>query len=90
MTDELILAVKAMQSGILPSFSSVEIKKCLSSCSLEQSISARRKFRKLWRKEMMKAIKEAKNDIEKTKIKIYFSSAWYRRHIVKKKLKTKK
>jgi hypothetical protein len=83
----LTLTVKAMQAGILPAFSSFEIKEYLKSCSPEQSRALRRKFRKLWRKEMKSSIKEVAFEIEKSKIKLYFLSRWYRRHSVKKFLK---
>ena len=58
MTD-LELTLKALQAGILPSFDSDEIKKLLETCGPEEARKMKRKFRKLWRQQCRKEIRES-------------------------------
>ena len=83
---DLEISIKAMQAGILPAFSSSEIARLLESCDPEEAYRLKRKFRKLWRKEMKAQLKNASTKEEVNKISSTFSSPGQRRFIVKENL----
>ncbi len=55
--NEIELTIKALEEGILPAFSGNEIEKLLETCDPDQARKMKRKFRKLWRKEMKKRMR---------------------------------
>lgn len=83
---DLEVSIKAMQAGILPAFSSEEIARLLNSCDPEEAYRLKRKFRKLWRKEMKAQLKNASTDEEAKSIGSSFSSPKTRRRYVKRML----
>ena len=83
---DLEVSIKAMQAGILPAFSSEEIARLLNSCDPEEAYRLKRKFRKLWRKEMKEQLKKATTDEEAKHIGASFSSPKIRRRYVKRML----
>lgn len=83
---DLEVSIKAMQAGILPAFTSEEISRLLNSCDPEEAYRLKRKFRKLWRKEMKQQLKNASTDEEVEYIGASFSSPKARRRYVKRML----
>lgn len=85
---DLEISIKALQAGILPAFSSEEIARMLETCDPEEAYRLKRKFRKLWRKEMKSQLREAATDGEIKSINRAFASRARRREIVKRSLKS--
>lgn len=83
---DIEVSIKALQAGILPAFDSEEIARLLDSCDPEEAYRLKRKFRKLWRKQMKEQLKKASTDEEVRFIGATFSSPTNRRHFVKKML----
>lgn len=83
---DLEVSIKALQAGILPAFSSDEIARLLESCDPEEAYRLKRKFRKLWRKEMKSQLKNASTKEEEAKVSKVFSSPGYRRIVVRENL----
>ncbi len=83
---DLEVSIKALQAGILPAFSSDEIARLLESCDPEEAYRLKRKFRKLWRKEMKSQLKNASTKEEEAKVSKVFSSPGYRRLVVRENL----
>ena len=87
---ELELSIKALQAGILPAFTGDEVAKLLETCDPAEAYKLKRRFRKLWRKELKASLREAESDIEAQRIATSFLSPKKRRFAVRKKLgKTK-
>ena len=85
MTD-LELSVKALQAGILPAFSGEEVAKLLATCDPDEAYKLKRRFRKLWRKEMKAHLKAASTDSEIKRTVAAFSTPSMRRAAVRKRL----
>lgn len=83
---DLEVSIKALQAGILPAFSSDEIARLLESCDPEEAYRLKRKFRKLWRKEMKTQLRNAATKEEEAKVSKVFSSPGYRRIVVRENL----
>lgn len=83
---DLEVSIKALQAGILPAFSSDEIARLLESCDPEEAYRLKRKFRKLWRKEMKSQLRNASTKEEEARITKYFSSPGWRRTVVRENL----
>ena len=83
---DLEVSIKALQAGILPAFSSDEIARLLESCDPEEAYRLKRKFRKLWRKEMKTQLRNASTKEEEVKVSKVFSSPGYRRIVVRENL----
>tara|TARA_Y100000310_G_scaffold31688_1_gene30038 strand:- start:1630 stop:1941 length:312 start_codon:yes stop_codon:yes gene_type:complete len=92
---DILLDIQYLETGLVPdnisvSESGMTLKKRLESLSPEESRSARRKFRKLWRKEMKRQVREGLTREELTKGKGQSPSPFQksaRRHIVANLLK---
>jgi len=82
----LELSIKALQAGILPAFTGDEVAKLLESCDPNEAHRLKRKFRKMWRKEMKKSLRTASTASEVKRTMASFSSPSGRRHAVKRKL----
>lgn len=85
---DLEYSIKALQAGILPAWTSEEIARLLETCNPEEARTLKRKFRKLWRKEMKARLKNATTEKEIVSINTTFSSSARRREIVKRSLKS--
>ena len=83
---DIEVSIKALQAGILPAFSSDEIARLLESCDPEEAYRLKRKFRKLWRKEMKTQLRNAATKEEEAKVSKVFSSPGYRRIVVRENL----
>ena len=83
---DLEVSIKALQAGILPAFCSDEIARLLESCDPEEAYRLKRKFRKLWRKEMKTQLRNAATKEEEAKVSKVFSSPGYRRIVVRENL----
>ena len=83
---DLELSLRALQAGILPAFTGDEVAKLLETCDEEEAYRLKRKFRKLWRKEMKMRLREAESDIEIKRTGATFSSPQMRRSIVMRNL----
>ena len=89
MTD-LELSIKALQAGILPAFTGDEVAKLLETCDEEEARKLKRKFRKLWRREMKAQLKTAESDTDIRSTMTLFSSPTMRRRAVQKMLQDNK
>ncbi len=83
---DLELSIKALQEGILPAFTGEEVAKLLETCDPEEAHRLKRKFRKLWRKEMKASLRQAGSDIEIKRTVAAFSTPAWRRSVVRRKL----
>ncbi len=83
---DLELSIKALQEGILPAFTGEEVAKLLETCDPDEAYRLKRKFRKLWRKEMKASLRKANTDIEIKRTVAAFSTPAWRRNAVKRKL----
>lgn len=83
---DIEVSIKALQAGILPAFNSDEIARLLESCDPEEAYRLKRKFRKLWRKEMKSQLRNAADKEEEIRISKVFSSPTWRRKVVKDNL----
>ena len=83
---DLELSIKALQEGILPAFTGDEVARLLETCDPDEAHRLKRKFRKLWRKEMKASLREAGTDIEIKRTVAAFSTPSWRRAAVKRKL----
>lgn len=83
---DLELSIKALQEGILPAFTAEEVAKLLETCDPEEAYKLKRRFRKLWRKEMKADLRRASTDIEVKRTAAAFSSPSWRRSKVRRKL----
>ena len=83
---EIELTIKALEEGILPAFSGDELAKLFESCDPDQARKMKRKFRKLWRKEMRKSLDSATSPAHHQRIVDSFRSAAVRRRSVRKNL----
>ncbi len=83
---DLELSIKALQEGILPAFTGEEVAKLLETCDPEEAHRLKRKFRKLWRKEMKASLRQADSDIEIKRTVAAFSTPAWRRNAVRRKL----
>tara|TARA_Y100001973_G_C5131238_1_gene297880 strand:+ start:643 stop:915 length:273 start_codon:yes stop_codon:yes gene_type:complete len=84
---EIELNIKAMNAGILPAFNSTEIDKLFETLDKEQTRAAKRKFRKMWRKERDRMLRTAETPAEFERISKSFESPSVRRSIVKKMIR---
>ena len=84
---ELELNIKALQEGILPAWTGTEVAKLLETCDPEEAYRIKRKFRKIWRKEMKESLRKASTDIEIKRTVAAFSTPSGRRFAVKNKLR---
>ena len=85
MTD-IELTIKALEEGILPAFSGQEVEKLLSTCDPDQARKMKRKFRKLWRKEMKRLLSDTEHPSDLEGIAIQFAIPAVRRKFVRRKL----
>jgi|TARA_B110000467_G_scaffold136265_1_gene133677 hypothetical protein len=85
MTD-LELSIKALQAGILPAFTGDEVAKLLETCDPEEAYRLKRKFRKLWRKELKLSLRKASSNVEVRRTVTLFSTPSQRRSAVRRKL----
>lgn len=83
---DLEISIKALQAGILPAFTGDEVAKLLESCDPKEAHRLKRKFRKLWRKEMKHQLRSASTAEEIKRTVATFSSPSARRNIVKRML----
>jgi len=83
---DLELSIKALQEGILPAFTGDEVARLLETCDPEEAYRLKRKFRKLWRKEMKASLREAATDIEIKRTVAAFSTPSWRRNAVRRML----
>ena len=83
---DLEISIKALQEGILPAFTGEEVAKLLETCDPEEAYRLKRKFRKLWRKEMKARLRDASTDIEIKRTVAAFSTPSMRRNAVKRML----
>lgn len=83
---DLELSLKALQAGILPAFSGEEVAKLLETCDPEEAHRLKRRFRKLWRKEMKAQLRDCSSDIEIKRTAATFSTPASKRATVKFKL----
>ena len=88
MTD-LELSIKALQAGILPAFTGDEVSKLLETCDPEEAYRLKRRFRKLWRKELKVRLRAASTDVEARRAITSFSIPSSRRRAVKRSLEKK-
>ncbi len=86
---DLQLSIQAMNEGIVPSFDSMEIAGMLDSCDPKIARKMKRKFRKLWRREMKQSLKAASTAEELRVIQAIFSLPVQRRNLVRRKLQKK-
>jgi hypothetical protein len=88
MTDmtDIELTIKALEEGILPAFSGPEVEKLLDTCDPDQARKMKRKFRKLWRKEMKRLISDTDRPVDLESIAEQFSIPAVRRKYVRRKL----
>lgn len=84
---ELELNIKALQEGILPAWTGAEVAKLLETCDPEEAYRIKRKFRKMWRKEMKKSLRSASTQNEIKRTVAEFSTPSGRRTAVKNKLR---
>jgi len=84
---DIELSIKALQAGILPAFTGDEVAKLLESCDPEDAYRLKRRFRKLWRREMKMALKDASTDVDIKRTVASFSVPSNRRKAVRRKLK---
>ena len=87
---DLELSLRALQAGILPAFTGDEVAKLLETCDEGEARKLKRKFRKLWRKEMKAQLKAAESDAEVRSTMTVFSSPTMRRRAVQKMLQNAK
>ena len=85
MTD-IELTIKALDEGILPAFSGQEVEKLLDTCDPDQARKMKRKFRKLWRKEMKRLISDTDRPVDLESIAEQFTIPAVRRKYVRRKL----
>ena len=83
---DIELSIKALQAGILPAFTGDEVAKLLETCDPEEAYRLKRRFRKLWRREMKMALKNASTDVDIKRTVASFSVPSNRRRAVKRKL----
>ncbi len=88
MTD-LELSVKALQAGILPAFTGDEVSRLLETCDPEEAHRLKRRFRKLWRKELKVSLRNTSTDAEASRTIASFSIPSSRRWAVKRSLEKK-
>jgi len=86
----LELSLKALQAGILPAFTGEEVARLLETCDDADAKKLKRKFRKLWRKEMKARLKAAESDLEVRSTMTVFSNPTSRRRVVQKMLQNAK
>tara|TARA_A100001011_G_scaffold362629_1_gene411847 strand:- start:4170 stop:4433 length:264 start_codon:yes stop_codon:yes gene_type:complete len=82
---EIELTIKALEEGILPAFSGNEIEKLLETCDPDQARKMKRKFRKLWRKELKKRMKGL-SPLKQQEVRDDFKHPAARRRIVRQNL----
>jgi len=83
---DIELSIKALQAGILPAFTGDEVAKLLETCNPEDAHRLKRRFRKLWRREMKTALRDASTDIDIKRTVASFSVPSNRRKAVRRKL----
>ena len=84
---EIELNIKALQEGILPAWTGEEVARLLETCDPDEAYRLKRKFRKLWRKEMKANLREASTEYEIKRTVAAFSTPSGRRFAVKNKLR---
>jgi len=87
---DLELSLRALQAGILPAFTGEEVARLLETCDEDDARKLKRKFRKLWRKEMRTRLKAAETDLEVRSTMTTFASPTVRRRVVQKMLQNAK
>ena len=83
---EIELTIKALEEGILPAFNGEEVEKLLSTCDPAQARRMKRKFRKLWRKEMKQLLSDTEDLADMESIADQFTIPAVRRKWVRRKL----
>lgn len=83
---DLELSLKALQAGILPAFTGDEVARLLETCDPEEAHKLKRKFRKLWRKEMKAQLRDCESDIDIKRTAATFSTPASKRSVVRFKL----
>jgi len=83
---DLELSLKALQAGILPAFTGDEVAKLLETCDPEEAHKLKRKFRKMWRKEMKAQLRDCETEIDIKRCTAAFSSPAAKRSTVRFKL----
>jgi hypothetical protein len=83
---DLELSLKALQAGILPAFTGDEVAKLLETCDPKEAYKLKRKFRKMWRKEMKAQLRDCSTDVEIRRCAASFSSPSSKRNTVRFKL----
>lgn len=84
--NDLELSVKALQAGILPAFTGDEVARLLETCDPEEAYRLKRRFRKLWRKELKSSLRKAITEVEIENTIASFSAPSKRRRAVRKKI----